>query len=120
MDPLLTLRSSAAPPTVRDLLGVLPATRPPQDLSSTATQREAAQGKFDRTLDPVPSAPRGAPVGLALGAAAGARVAQAAANAGDRSARNYEVARAREASRALAAEIAEVRNLPSFKPPKGR
>ena len=118
LDPVLTLRSSAAPPTVRNILGVLPATRPQQDLSSTATLREAAGGKFDRTLDAAAAAPRGAPPSQALPAAAARRAAASAGSAGERSARNYEQARAQEAGRALAQEIAEVRALPSFKPGK--
>ena len=87
-------------------------------MASTASVREAALGRFDRTLDGAAAVPRGLPPAAALPAAAAAQRAAAAATAGERSVRNYEQARAREAGRALAQEIAEVRSLPSFKPSK--
>ena len=113
VDPLLTLRSTAAPPSVRNILGVLPATRPQQEFGvNTSTRREAARGKFDRTLDSVKAS--GRPAETLLAQAARTSSAAAAVSLG-RSLRGVEASRSREYTRAHAAEVAEVRNLPHFK-----
>ena len=112
VDPLMTLRSTAAPPSARNILGVIPATRPQQDFSNTATLREAAHGKFDRTLDSVKNSGRPS---VPLSFQTAQRSSVSAAIAAGRSLGGVQVARSREYSRSSAAEVAEVRNLPHFK-----
>jgi hypothetical protein len=117
-DPVASLRSTAAPhgalataAAARNVLGVVPATRPPQNLSSTATLREASH-RFDASLDGVPAAKR---PGLTPGQAAQKLSQGSAAAAVFKGGVSYTIRAAREEARARAAEVADVRALPSFK-----
>jgi hypothetical protein len=117
-DPVASLRSTAAPhgmaaaaASARNVLGVVPATRPPQNLSTTATLREASH-RFDAALDGAPAARR---PGATLAQAAQRASQGAAATAVFKGGVSYVVRAAREEARSRAAEVAEVRALPSFK-----
>ena len=117
-DPVASLRSTAAPhglaaavASARNVLGVVPATRPPQNLSNTATLREASH-RFDAALDGVPAAKR---PGVSVAQAAQKSAQGAAATAVFKGGVSYTIRAAREEARTRAAEVAEVRALPSFK-----
>ena len=58
-DPIQTLRSRLADANARNVLGVIPATRPPQDLTGMLATIREATGRYDSRLDGFPAAPRG-------------------------------------------------------------
>ena len=58
-DPVASLRATAAAANVRNILGVIPATRPPQDLTGKQSTLREASGRYDAKLDSFPAAPRG-------------------------------------------------------------
>jgi len=59
-DPIETLRSRLADINSRNILGVIPATRPPQDLTGKQATIRQTTGRYDSRLDTHPAAPRGA------------------------------------------------------------
>jgi hypothetical protein len=58
-DPVATLRSALAAANARNILGVIPATRPQQDLTGRQATLREASGRYDAKLDAYPAAPRG-------------------------------------------------------------
>jgi hypothetical protein len=58
-DPIETLRSRLADINSRNILGVIPATRPQQDLTGKQATIRQTTGRYDSRLDTHPAAPRG-------------------------------------------------------------
>jgi len=58
-DPVATLRSALAAANARNILGVIPATRPQQDLTGRQATLREVSGRYDAKLDAYPAAPRG-------------------------------------------------------------
>jgi hypothetical protein len=107
VDPLAALRSTAAASSARNILGVIPATRPQQDLQHTAASATATlrgSGRYDSLLDKYPAAARGA-------AAATSGRGGAASMGGGGGFRDVHAQRM--SGREHRAEVAEVRGLPS-------
>jgi hypothetical protein len=121
MDAVMSLRAHAAPPSVKNTIGIIPGTRPVQrdaaeagavaSLGATATLR-AASMKFDRSLDAAPAVARPT---VSLAASSAKLVAARQATSVARASESYAVSVARLESRARAAEVSAVRDLPTFK-----
>jgi hypothetical protein len=106
-DPLGALRATAVAAAARNVLGVIPATRPQQQLTlgggATTTSTMRASGRFDRGLEATPAVERpGAALPVGARTAAAASVAAAAGSA------RVAATAARAVARERASEAAEV------------